>query len=95
MSHNFIFEIILFYSNYNKESQANRIVINEFLSNNYRFDKIAFKEVNYDEEKKLCNQYDVKGTPIVLIYKNKKLIKRIFGVITYQEFESLMQNLKK
>ncbi len=84
---------MLFYSNYNKEGQKVRMVIKEFISDKRA--KINLAEVNYDTEKKLCEKYGVTGTPTLLFYINEKLVKRYFGEITYQEFESIIQNVLK
>lgn len=90
------YTIILFYSNYNQASLNTRLALNEFIENHHHAFKISAKAVNCDSEKNLCRQYDVAGLPTLLVFLNQELAGRYYGEITYEEYESIIQeNLKQ
>lgn len=68
------------------------MTLREFI-NSYDSFKINLIEVNYDIEKKLCKQYSIIGTPTLLFYSHGKLVGRHFGEITYQDLETIIQNV--
>lgn len=87
--------IMLFYSNFNRQSLKTRVAIHEFIEiHRHRF-KIRTKEVNYDIEKNLSQKYGVMGTPAMLFLKNGILIRRHLGEITPKEFKSIIEGIYK
>jgi len=84
--------VMFFYSNVNQESIKTRVLINEFMKTHYGRYQIQIEEVNYDKEIIVSRQYGVTGTPALLFLKNQKLIRRHFGEITAEEFQSIIDN---
>lgn len=64
--------------------------MHEFIDKHRDRFMILTKEVNYDIEKNLSKQYGVMGTPALLIFKKKRLVKRHFGEITPEEFKTII-----
>lgn len=89
------YSFILFYSNYNQGSLKTRVALHEFIDKHRSHFIIWTKEVNYDIEKDLSEQYGVMGTPALLVFKNQRLVKRHFGEITPEEFKTIMDGTFK
>ena len=59
------YSIMLFYSNINQISLKTRVMINKFMSMQHYPVRITVKEVDYDQDKNLSQQYGVMGTPVI------------------------------
>jgi hypothetical protein len=77
----------------NQQSIKTRVTINDFMEKNQCVHKVTIKEIDYEQEKDLSNNYGVMGTPAVLLLKNGILLKRHFGEITSNELESLFDDV--
>ena len=84
--------LMLFYSNFNKESLNTRIVIDECIENHHQSFKLKATAVNYDREKNICHQYGVIGIPTLLVFLNQELVRRHYGEIRIKEIETIVQN---
>lgn len=83
-------KIMLFYSDSNEISLETRSVINEFARKDHQEFNIRVKQINYDKKKDLCNQYGVKGTPVTLVFLNRKLVGRHYGEVTHDEVKTML-----
>jgi thioredoxin-related protein len=66
-----------------------RIVLNEFIRTNFHAVHIDVKEVCYDLDKSLSKKYEVTGTPTLLFFKGRRLIKKHFGEISIKHISKV------
>ena len=84
---------ILFYRNVNKQSLQIKMAINDLFAKYGKVKEIKIKEVNYDVEKNICQQYEIKGIPSLLLLKDGEIIGRFLGEITPEELEIIMKGI--
>ena len=87
------YSIILFYSNINQISLKTRVMINKFISTQHYPVRITIKEVDYDQDKNLSQQYGIMGTPAIVFLKNGGVYRRHFGELTSEEFKIILDNI--
>jgi thioredoxin-like negative regulator of GroEL len=87
------YNIMLFYSNINQISLKTKIMISEFINTRNYPVKIKIQEVNYDQDKKLSQQYGIMGTPAIIFFKNGGFYKKHFGEVTLDEFKIIVDNM--
>jgi thiol-disulfide isomerase/thioredoxin len=51
---------------------------------------VTVREINYEKDKSVANEYGVLGTPATLIFKDGDLVKRHLGEITLEELELMI-----
>jgi thioredoxin 1 len=56
-------------------------------------EKFHFVQISKDECKKIGEQYKVRFTPTILIFKNGEVIEEITGVKSKNTIENILQNL--
>ncbi|NIW79536.1 MAG: hypothetical protein GWN16_08810 [Calditrichae bacterium] len=95
MTENPYIKLILFYSNFNPESIRSRIAIWELVDRYARLSKIVLEEVNYDVADPTQKLYKVNGTPVLIILRDQKIIRRYLGKVEVEEMEQIMDNLFK
>jgi len=83
-------KIMFFYSDSNKISLETRSVINEFVWKDHQELNIKVKQINYDKEKDLCKQYGVKGTSVMLVFLNRKLVGKHYCEVTHDEVKTML-----
>jgi hypothetical protein len=86
---------MLFYSNYNPESLRVKIALHEIVEQFHQVFTIEVFEVDYDQDKTLCNKYNVSGLPTLLIFRNQHLLDRYFGELDSTDFEHIIKDLLK
>ena len=84
-----------FFSDTNHVSLSTRKALSEVVQKGIQRFNLKMKEVDYDNEKEVCRQYDVYGVPVTLVFWNDKLIGRHYGEITPEEFEAIFKNYSK
>ena len=87
------YTIMVFYSNINQVSLQTRITINKFIDSHPYATDITTKEIDYEKNRILSQEYGIMGTPAILFMKNDNLVKRIFGEITSEEFSVIFEEL--
>jgi len=95
MPKKFELSIMMFYSNFNQASLNTREALNEFIRTHNQNFKIEIKEVDYDKERNLCQQYGVNGIPVLIVFLNQKLVGQYYGEIASEEFETIIQDCLK
>lgn len=58
-------------------------------------EKFHFVQLSNDQCEKIGDQYKVRFTPTILIFKNGKVIEEITGVKSKNTIENVLQNLYK
>ena len=81
-----------FFSYTNHVSLSTRKAIGKVASNGLPEINLKVREIDYDKEKEICRQYGVYGVPMTLVFWNDKLIDRLYGEITSEEFEAIFKN---
>ena len=54
-------------------------------------DKIRMHEINFDQNKEICDKYNVYGVPTILIIENKVILGRYSGLVDSGELNSLLE----
>ena len=86
-------EIILnfFYKDNSPDCQITRKALYSIMDN--YLDDIIMHEINFDQNKKICNAYNVYGVPTLLIMNNKKILNRYSGILDSQEIQHFIDQL--
>jgi len=84
------YTIMVFFSNLNERSLRTRVAIREFIESHPLAGSIDAREVNYEEDRDICLQYGVTGTPAVFLFRRQELVSRHFGEITHDELGKLV-----
>jgi thioredoxin 1 len=61
------------------------------LSNNLKDKDI--ESINVEENIELASKYSIRNLPTILFFKNDELIEKKVGVITGEEFDSIINSL--
>ena len=78
-----------FYRDNNPDCQITRRAIYDILDN--YFDKLIMKEINFDNNKAICDSYKVYGIPTLLILKNNKVLNRYSGILDSDEIRLFLE----
>jgi len=84
------YTLVVFYSKTNQLSLNTRIVVNEFVIDNFGSEDISVTEVDYESDKSRAIEYGVMGTPAIVLLKDGRLIKRHLGEITTYELKTMV-----
>jgi len=87
------FALILIYSNSNQQSLRARVAVNEFMNEHHARTEISVREVDFERDKSVANEFNVLGTPTTLIFKDDKLVKRHLGEVTSDELQTMIEKL--
>jgi thioredoxin 1 len=82
-----------FYKDHSPDCQVMRKVIYSILDD--YFDRIRMIEIDFDQNKKICNANNVYGVPTLLVMNNNKVINRYSGILDSQEIKHLLDQLIK
>jgi len=85
------YTILVFFSNFNERSLRTRVAIREFIDSHPRSRGIAAREVSYEDDRDICAQHGVTGTPALFLFRKHQLIGRHFGEITHDELARLLE----
>ena len=80
-----------FYRDNNPDCEISRKALYTIL-NNY-LDKIVVQEINFDQNKAICNDFHVYGVPTLLIIKDKKILNRYSGILNPAEIIVFLEPL--
>lgn len=84
-----------FYRDNNLDCQITRRALYNILDN--YLDKIVMKEINFDQNKSICENYNVYGIPTLLIIKDNKVLNRYSGILDSNEIivflETVINNI--
>ena len=94
MTRNSEYTLILFYSRTNQQSVNARIVVNEFMIENFGSVDITVTETEYESDKRKATEYGVSGTPAIVILKDGHPIRRHLGEITSDELVAMVKKLR-
>lgn len=75
--------LIFFYRDNNPDCQITRRAIYDILDN--YLDEITIKEINFDQNKAICESYNVYGIPTLLIMKDNIVLNRYSGILDSDE----------
>ncbi len=78
-----------FYRDNNPDCQITRRAIYDILDN--YLDKITMKEINFDQNKAICESYKVYGIPTLLIMKDNKVLNRYSGILDSDEIRLFLE----
>ena len=84
------YTIMVFFSNFNERSLRARVAVREFIDRDPLSGGITTLEVNYEQDRDLCLQYGVTGTPALFLFRKQELVSRHFGEITHEELTKLV-----
>ena len=70
--------LYFFYRDNSLECQITRKALYTILDN--YLDTIMIQEINYDQNRRICETYHVYGVPTLIIISNKKVINRYSGI---------------
>jgi thioredoxin-like negative regulator of GroEL len=80
--------IYLFYSPSNGESQIIRNMLKKIVSE--KNDVLTLREVDFDNEKDMCNRFRVYGIPTLIIQAGQNEIQRFSGVLNVEEVKKII-----
>lgn len=78
-----------FYRDNNLDCQITRKGLYSILDN--YLDKIIVQEINFDNNKEICDAHNVYGVPTLLIIKNNKVLNRYSGILDSSEINVLLE----
>jgi thioredoxin-like negative regulator of GroEL len=56
---------------------------------------IVVQEINFDQNKKICDAQNVYGVPTLIIIKNNKILNRYSGILNTREIKVLLDPIIK
>lgn len=83
----------LFYRDNSLECQITRKALYTILDK-YP-DAIMIQEINYDDNREICETFHVYGVPTLLIISNNKVINRYSGILDTREIDTILKSLLK
>jgi hypothetical protein len=84
------YTIMVFFSNFNERSVRTRVAIRAFIESHPLSGSINAREVDYENDREICLQYGVTGTPALFLFRKQELVSRHFGEITHEELAKLV-----
>ena len=84
-------KVNFFYKDNNPECQLTRRALYKILDN--YIDKITMREINFDHNKKICDDFRIYGVPTLLIIKNNKILNRYSGILDSKEIQLVLDLL--
>lgn len=57
--------------------------------------KVDVKKMNVDENQKTAEEYNVKSIPLVLFFKNGKVVKEVIGMQSREAYIEIIEDLTK
>ena len=85
--------LYFFYRDNSLDCQITRRTLYRILEN--YLDKIIIQEINFDQNKEICDAYNVYGVPTLLIIKNNKVLNRYSGILDFCEIDALLDPVIK
>jgi thioredoxin-like negative regulator of GroEL len=78
----------LFHSPTNGDSQLIRTILRKVIPEDNR--RIILREVDFDNEKDICDRFNVYGIPTLLIQSGQNEIQRFSGVLNVEEVKKII-----
>ena len=77
-----------FYRDNSPECQITRKALYGIMDN--YIGNLILQEINFDQNKIICDRYNVYGVPTLLIIKNEKILNRFSGILDSREIQVLL-----